>query len=306
MIPVMNGVFKEFCQNLLPPKAKVETIAKRAKSIIQKINECFYGERITERYKFVGSYGRGTACANVSDIDMFIRLPKNVYEQYNDYRNNGQSAMLQAVKECIARTYPSTKLKGDGQVVIVSFCDNVIFEVVPVFRLIDGQYLHADSNNGGSWKITTPQPFIDAINLGDKLSSHKLKNLCRMIRAWNEANNVGLKGVLIDTLAFNFLKAREWGKAYNCNSMMYKEFAYYDLMSLDFFEYLANQPQVTRKLNTPGNAETVEDTGGYATKALVAMQKADQAIDFASCGDTFNASIIWKEIYGRDFPERTA
>lgn len=299
----MHSFFKKFCDKLKPADSTIQNVATRAELIIKKINECFYGQRTVTHYKFVGSYGRGSACYNISDVDLLVQLPVETFYKYDQYKYNGQSAMLQEVKSCIAQTFPNTNLKGDGQVVVVSFCKNSIFEVVPVFELNDGRYLHADSNNGGSWKITNPQPFIEAIKTGDHLSSHKLKNLCRMTRAWNEANNVDLKGVLIDTLAFNFLKAREWGKAYNCDSMMYKEFAYYDLMSLDFFEYLANQPQITRTLNTPGNAETVEDTGGYATKALVAMQKAKQAIDFASYGDTFNACNLWKEIYGQNFPE---
>ena len=52
----------------------------------------------------MGSYGRGTAI-DTSDIDMLFVLPYAVYKQYNSYVGNGQSALLQAVRSSLQKTY---------------------------------------------------------------------------------------------------------------------------------------------------------------------------------------------------------
>ena len=64
---------------------------------------------------------------------------------------------LQEVKKEVKGLYSTTDIKGDGQVVAISFTDGVI-ELVPGFEQSDGNYKYPDSNNGGSWKITKPVP----------------------------------------------------------------------------------------------------------------------------------------------------
>ena len=61
---------------------------------------------------------------------MVYELPAALYAQYNAYAGNGQSALLQAVRRSIERTYPRTDLRADGQVVQVPFTDGITFEVV--------------------------------------------------------------------------------------------------------------------------------------------------------------------------------
>ena len=75
---------------------------------------------------YVGSYGRGTAI-NTSDLDVLIQLPDSEYERFSSMYGNGQSRLLQAVKNAILDTYPNTDIKGDGQVVVVSFVDCMKF-----------------------------------------------------------------------------------------------------------------------------------------------------------------------------------
>jgi len=164
---------------------------------------------------------------------MLVELPNSLYHQYNSYTNNGQSALLQDVKNTIARSYPSTKLKGDGQIVSVSFSDGIDFEVLPAFVNKDGKtYTFANSNSGGSWKTTDPRSEIDACNEMNKATNKNYKRLCRMARAWKDKRDVSISGFLIDILAYRFIK--EW----ECKT---NSFSFYDWMSRDFFKYLNEQ-----------------------------------------------------------------
>ena len=54
------------------------------------------------------------------------------------------------------------------------------------------------------------------------------------MRAWKNEWNVLMGGLLIDTLAYRFIK--DW-------KYRDKSFLYYDWMSRDFFEYLGNEPE---------------------------------------------------------------
>ena len=68
---------------------------------------------------------------------------------------------MQAVKNAILSTYPTTSIKGDGQVVVVRFADGMIFEILPAFENLsiwgwDGTYKYPDSNMGGNWMSTNP------------------------------------------------------------------------------------------------------------------------------------------------------
>ena len=89
---------------------------------------------------------------------MLFILPDALYTQYNNHEGNGQSKLLQRVK-VIKTTYPRTIVRGDGQVVVVSF-SNYQIEVCPCFSENDGSFTYPDSKNGGKWKKTDPMPEI--------------------------------------------------------------------------------------------------------------------------------------------------
>ena len=102
----------------------------------------------TSHSLYVGSYGRNTATQGFSDLDMIIQLPHSVYKQYDERSGNGQSALLQAVKNSIAKTYSTSQVGANGQIVEISFKDGITFEVVPAFENSDKSFTFPDSNNG--------------------------------------------------------------------------------------------------------------------------------------------------------------
>lgn len=244
--------------------------------------------------RYVGSFGRNTANSYVSDIDMLFEMPLSTYNTYNAYISNGQSALLQAVKNSIATTYPVTSLRGDGQIVQVTFSDSMKFEVLPAFKNDDGSYTFANSNNGGSWKKTNPVPEISAVSSGDGLTNNNLRPLCRMARAWKYYNSVPISGLLIDTLAHRFLTA--W-------SNRDKSYLYYDFMSRDFFSYLKNQDANQNTWYAIGSGQSIYNPDNFRYKATVAYNKSLEAIKQETDNFTWSAKQKWREIYGNRFPE---
>lgn len=268
-------------------------ISDRCKSITKRLNIDFWDSTSeTSHTRYLGSYGRGTDIRGHSDIDLAAELPYEVYAKYNAYIWNGQSALLQAVRNSIKITYPSTEVGGDGQVVVVQFADGIKFEVLPVFINKDKSYTYPDSNNEGTWKKTTPLPEIQAINNANILYNKKVKHLARMARAWKKKNNVLIKGLLIDTLAYNFMKQWEHNN---------KSYLYYDFMTRDFMKYLSEQSQTQQYWAAPGSGERVWRIGNFETKAGQAYQTALDAIANEIKGYTYTATSNWREIFGSYF-----
>lgn len=272
----------------------VSNVSSRAKKITKRVNWDFRDIDSENLYSlYVGSYGRGTDI-HVSDIDMIVELPYSIYQKYNKYVGNGQSALIQAVKESIKRTYPTTYVSGDGQVVKVNFSDGICYEIVPGFINDDrSSFTYPDANNGGSWKLTKPREEISSITAANNLWNKNLKRLCRMARAWKDNWDVPMGGLLIDTLAYNFL--RQW---------QYKDkyFVYYDWMTRDFFEYLKNQNSTQTYWLAPGSSQFVWRGGIFEYKALRCYNIAIEALKFEADNMPYSANLKWREIYGTKFP----
>lgn len=285
--------FSQFYSNLRMSSVVVNTVAYRYHRIIHQLNEDFYGsDNDTAHGMYVGSYGRGTAI-DTSDIDMLFVLPYEVYRQYDYYTGNGQSALLQSVRSSLQKTYPTSYIKGDGQVIVISFSDGITFEVVPCFVNKDGSYTYPDSNDGGHWRVTNPKPEISAINVLNNCTNNNLKRLCRMVRAWKEKHNVPMGGLLIDTIAYGFLKDWEYRE---------KSFLYYDWMTRDFFKSLSEVDDSQSYWKAVGSGQYIWRKGPFARKARVAYDAAVEAIEYEGKGMEASANQKWREIYGTRFP----
>ena len=130
----VSSDFQQFCKNLRMSDSVVSNIQSRYRAITKRINQDFWGSDSEIQHSFyVGSYGRGTAIYT-SDIDMVVELPWSEYTKYNDYSGNGQSALLQAVRNSLKKTYSNSCVSADGQVVDIVFSDGVKFEIVPALN----------------------------------------------------------------------------------------------------------------------------------------------------------------------------
>lgn len=163
--------FEEFCKNIKFDDKDLENLRYRYRQITKRINLEFWNSTSEELHSlYVGSYGRGTA-THLSDIDMIVILPYATYQRINNRQGNKQSALLQEVKTSLQRTYSTSHIKADGQVVGINFSDGINFEIVPVFENTDGSYLYPDTNDGGSWKKTNPKKEIDEMNTYNNLTN---------------------------------------------------------------------------------------------------------------------------------------
>lgn len=287
--------FRAFRANYLIPAATVGTISDRYKRITKQLNKDFWTTELESSHSlYVGSYGRDTAAKGVSDLDVAFQLPYSVYEKYNAYASNGQSALLQAVKQSLERTYSSSYVGGDGQVVALNFTDGIRFEILPVFLNKDNSYTFADSNGGGSWKTCDPRAEMNAFSARDTATANgNLKAICRMMRIWKDRQSVPMSGMLIDTLAYQFIAT--W--AYRDKSYMY-----HDWLVRDFLQYLSQVSTTQTSWRAPGSGSYVYKTGNFQTKASASYQDALSAIEHEANSRPATARNKWRDVFGPTYP----
>ena len=286
--------FSDFCSSLRVQDA--ETISSRYKAITRRLNGDFWdSESNTAHSLYVGSYGRNTAIEGFSDLDMVFELPLDLYYQYDKYNGNGQSALLQAVRNSMRKTYSTSSIGGDGQVVVVRFTDDITFEVVPVFPNNAGSYTYPDTNGGGFWKTTHPRAEIRALRERNNACNGNLIPLCRMMRAWKNKWDVPIGGLLVDTSAYQFLDGWEYNE---------RSYSFYDWMCRDFFQFMTDQDRTQEYWRAPGSGQYVFGKGLFQWKATRCYNISLEAIEHetASPKREWSATQKWREIFGTSFP----
>ncbi len=283
--------FETFCSNIkLDNEEEMNTTIKE---ITKKLNKHYYDIEDEEEHMYtVGSVGRGTAIKNTSDLDILFDLPKEVYTKYDNYESNGQSSLLQEVKNVLLERYPNTKMKGDGQVVVISFTKYKV-ELVPGFKQTDDRFKYPNSNDGGSWKYTNPLPEIEECKNSDDSTNGNFYNVCHMLRAWKNKKGFKFKGLLIDTLTHNFFNENE----------EYKKMNYADYLELmkNVFKFLKNEDATKSYWLAIGSNQQIynDDNGKFVKKAERAYNKL---VNKKEEDDDINE--VLREIFGREFPKK--
>lgn len=285
----ISQMFEEFIRSL--DISNQEEISKRYGELTRALNMQFRNgnESRTENTLQVGSLGRKTGIKGISDLDMLYIMPKSSWNIYN--KQNGQRELLSDARNAILSRYPNSKIRVDRLVVTVTFA-NFHIEVQPVFEQEDGCFKYPDTKGEGSWKITKPKEEINEISSADEAKNKNLRRLCKMARAWKNKHGVAMGGLLIDTLAYNFLKSTD---AYDD-----KSYLYYDWLSRDFFKYLSELPEQT-EYAALGSKQRVKVKKKFQKKAKKAYDLCLKAID---AKDQRSVNDKWKKIYGRPFPAR--
>lgn len=283
----LNEDFHSFFEAIEPKN--IGNIKISVAEIVKKLNKEYYDkeQEPQEHGYLVGSIGRGTSTHNCSDVDLLFELPTSLYDQFNQYETNGQSALLQEVKKKLLDRFPKSDISGDGQVVVVNF-EQYTIELVPVFRQKDNTFKFPDSNNGGSWKITNPFPEIYACSSYENKYKGIYFNLCRLLRSWRETIDFNFGGLLIDTLVAKFLDEGEARSEID-----------YFLLLKELLSYLGSQDSNQSYWYSIGSNQKIYNTssGEFVAKANNALRKIEET---QHSPEQFKLTL--RELLGRQFP----
>lgn len=263
------------------------TIAARRDEITKALNREFRGlESSSKNQLMVGSYGRFTAIRGISDLDMLYILPSSLWDKYSG--ESGPSDALSRARAAIQARYPTSTVRVDRLVTVVEF-QNFMFEIQPVFELKDGSFTYPDTG-AKSWKTTKPREEIQESSQYDVITNGNFRKLCKLARAWKNKHGVTMGGLLMDTLAYNFLQKNT--DHHSATS------ATYDLLVRDFFKFLSDEADQDH-YQALGSKQVVKVKKRFQRKAKAAHDLCLEAID-AEGKSAVNAK--WKKVFGKPVP----
>ncbi|WOS64265.1 SMODS domain-containing nucleotidyltransferase [Sinorhizobium fredii] len=284
--------FRRFHEDLSLSKDQIADGLGKQLGVRKSLHRAYYQESTGNPRGFiVGSWGKQTAVAPPSDVDIFFELPVEVYHRIESYQGNKQSALLQEVRGHLLTTYRQTNMRGDGQVVIVGF-NTITVEVVPAFRYDNyGRFYMPDTNNGGQWKLVDPKAEIAYIDAADQNASGNVRPMAQMLKTWKRHCNVPLKSYQIELLVAEFMPNYVY---------RHHDHFYYDWFMRDFFIWLCNKAWAN--LTIPGTFELFNLGDAWLSRAQTARDRALRACDDEYNDYTISAGEEWQKIFGDRIP----
>lgn len=243
---------------------------------------------------FLGSTAKGTACTPLEDVDLLFHMPVGTYRRFDAYAVNGQSALLQEVRDVLRKRYPGTDIRGDGPVVVVRFTSGANVEVVPGVLFSDeSDMLHAAcrvpvTRDGGSWEASNYGAEFDALWAVDHPRQGQVARLIRYMKAWRRARNVTLSSLVIELMAVDFVRA------WRCDGSGH---TYDDWLVRDFLKYATDNYFKTYRM--PGTGKAIDTGYGWREAATHSHQRAVLA---CTAGESSPLYLeYWREVFGSDF-----
>jgi len=264
----------------------------RASNIASCLNSYYHNDSNVEwTYRIIGSYGKGTAVSPPRDVDMLFLPPVEIYYRFNGYSGNGQSALLQEVRSVLQSRYPSTSIRGDGQVVVVTFKSGHKVEVLPAWKANkSNKYIVPNTHDGGKWNTVDHDAEISNVENSDTRSRGNTRNLIKMMKVWQTYCNVPIKSLALELRSVSFLASWENYK---------KGTTYYDWMVRDFFG------ELIKKANSwctiPGIDEKCMYHDDWLSKAESAYNRAIKACDYEASNNDAAAAEEWRKIFGAQY-----
>ncbi len=284
--------FEKFLGNLNLTSSNLTDAQTKYDGVARKLHSHYYGTAFDgSTRRLIGSYGKGTAVRPPRDVDLLFIMPNAEYWRYDGYVGNGQSQMLQDVRAVIQERYSTTeKIRGDGQVVVVPFSDGHSVEVLPAWINKAGKYTIADTHSGGSWKIADHAAEISNVDGADRQYNGNVRNLIKMLKAWQAECNVPIKSLTLELRSINFLKS--WSNAD-------KGFVYYDWMARDFFSELIKN--AGNYCVVPGAQQRCQYGSDWLSRAETAYGRAVKACQYEADKQDYNAAVEWRKIFGSQY-----
>ncbi len=277
----MKKIFKQFLENIKLTTAQKDDAKTKYTGVCKTLHATYYTSKYSGDSKLLfGSYKTKTNIRPITDdqdVDVLFKIPIDVYEKYDNYIGNGQSALLQEIRKTLKDTYTMTdKISGWGKVVLVNFDGKHNVEILPAFECEDGTFLIPNTVGDGSWEVFDPKKQISEFEDSNSKTNGATRVLCRIGKTWRD----------------NTVSAKSCYSSFNLQNDVINYFVLhskdddYPYMIKNYFEYLYYRCSDDIK----SNVET-------------ARNRAIKALEYFENDDFINASLEYKKIFGDVFPK---
>ena len=333
MAKTVNEAFAEFIRDVVNLDPDTVTEARQSRdNLLDNIKEFdgdsdFFKLYWEKRIQF-GSFGRGTKCRPLDDIDYMVCLSANgctydadspwddtpIYtggtdderllscvDDEDENRLNSTKVINKFVKKLTGvREYHRSEVHKNGQAAVLNLVSKEwSFDIVPCFYTTteaNGRNYYLIPNGKGNWMKTDPVVDRDKVEYEDVRLKHRMRLLVRMMKRWNRIKKIpSLESYALETLVVN--KCQD--KAELCK--------WPDLMFKRFLEDYANaiRCRVDDIKGIQGDLNSLDWSQRCACRerALQDKEKAERAGRYEQNGEQETAINLWREVFGEEFPK---
>ncbi len=280
----METEFSKFINEITLTSTQREDAQTKYTGVCKKLYSNYYeGEYDDGKKYLVGSYKTKTNVRPLTedqDVDVIFKIPQSTFDKYDQYESNGQSALLQEIRNILKEKYTTTDtIKAWGKVVLVQFQYNHHnVELLPALEQEDGTFLIPNSENGGSWETFDPRAEVERFKTSNDNTDGLTRELAKMLKAWaHNTTSMSYKSCMRLDDAITFLD-EFYPKGKGTTS--------YAKIVFDFFDYMSSRCD--------------DDIKSYINTAL---SHARKAIEYDNNEKPMEASEQWRSIFGDKFPK---
>jgi predicted nucleotidyltransferase len=160
---------------------EVERAEARQEAIRTRLMKSFKVASI----KPIGSYSRGTAIANHSDVDLLANL--RIDEAKWGRSLVSSSTLLQRLRDDLTDRFVTTAVRRDGQAAVVSFARGTQrVDIVPALflRFQDKNPVYRIPDGSGGWLETSPSAHSAWLRQQNLRSAGKQNRIARLLKYW--------------------------------------------------------------------------------------------------------------------------
>ncbi|OBJ08635.1 hypothetical protein A5624_19925 [Mycobacterium sp. 1482292.6] len=251
-------------------------------------------ENVSDHITLLGSLVKDTGIEPLLDADVLFRMPAGTYSRFDNYAGNGQSALLQEVRDALQTRYPRTVIRGDGPVVVVSFSEPPAIEVVPAVLLSEGSNIVSArgfvpvTREGGRWEHEDYGAEWTTLNSLDKSVNGQLRRLICYMKVWRRHTGALMKSIVLEMMATAFMSG--WDRSQT-------SYTYDDWLVRDFLKYMVDH--YTTTYYTPGTGKAIDTGVGWYVDATNSAEAAANAC--LHLADDLLYRYYWREVFGSEF-----
>lgn len=240
----------------------------------KKDNELYVSRMFTN-----GSYDRDTIIRPLNDIDIFAVLKLDEWKDEYGRLPSPQTVLSRFKNYLNGLADYKDKVYQDRPCVSIELSDKQ-FDILPCFEVFGGGYQIPNYDLTG-WNYSYPDQLYRDLEAVHKLRNYKVKQIIKAVKYWNRDLDQLIPSYHIEEAAINI---------FNLNS--FTNFKIGIEIWFDNSEYYLQQAKFKSSKNYDRAIENIKK----ANKRL-----KDAAVKYED-GKEGEAILMWKEIFGRDFP----
>lgn len=243
--------------------------------LINEDNELFVDDTFTN-----GSWERDTIIRPLNDIDLFAVLNRKKWQDEHGNLPSPQSVLTKMKNYLNGLPDYKDKVYQDRPCVTIKLSDKN-FDVLPSFSLLGGGY-YIPTHDLKTWTFADPQQLTKDLNDTHKQQNYRLKPLIKAMKYWNrDFNEKLIPSYHVEEAAINIFKINGI-KNYEAAIRLWFNNAEYNLYSHKFKsndQYLVALKRIKKVRDKLNDAKKLYDDGKES-----------------------EATQIWKDIFGKEFP----